>query len=249
MIATLFRKPKIATLLAAMLVCLLPAGAHAQAAGSPTIQAQPIDGDLAQPQAAPAPVQAPAPSLPGATAASPPTQAPATAAPTTGAAPAGTTYRQDDLIGAAQGVFGKGAAGLAEIIRDLLAKQGEPNGYITGREAGGAIAIGVRYGSGTLHHKVEGERPVYWTGPSIGFDLGANAASTFVLVYNLYDTQDLYKRFGAGEGQAYLIGGFHVSYLRRGNMVLIPVRSGAGLRLGINAGWMKFSQKQRWLPF
>lgn len=160
-----------------------------------------------------------------------------------------TTYREDDLIGAAEGVFGKGAKGLADVIRDLLGKQGEPNGYIVGREAGGAIAIGLRYGSGTLHHKVEGTRPVYWTGPSIGFDAGANAGSAFVLVYNLYDSQELFHRFGAGEGQAYLVGGFTISYLRRGNTVLIPVRAGAGLRLGANIGYMKFSEKQRWLPF
>ena len=159
------------------------------------------------------------------------------------------TYRKDDLIGAAEGVFGKGAAGLAGIIEDLLRKQGEPNGYIVGREGGGAIVFGLRYGSGTLHHKIEGEKPVYWTGPSVGFDAGANAASSFVLVYNLFDTEDLFKRFGAGEGQAYLVGGFHVSYMRRGDIVLIPVRSGAGLRLGINAGYMKFSHKQNWLPF
>ncbi|HKT85427.1 MAG TPA: DUF1134 domain-containing protein [Novosphingobium sp.] len=175
-----------------------------------------------------------------------------------GTAPAGTatqgadnsaTYHEDDLIGAAEGVFGKGAKGLAGIIKDLLKKQGEPNAYIVGREAGGAIAIGLRYGSGTLYHKVEGERPVYWTGPSIGFDAGANAGNAFVLVYNLYDTEDLYHRFGAGEGQAYLVGGFTVSYLRRGNVVLIPVRAGAGLRLGANVGYMKFSHKQSWLPF
>ncbi|MEY4953324.1 MAG: hypothetical protein RL299_1748, partial [Pseudomonadota bacterium] len=91
--------------------------------------------------------------------------------------------------------------------------------------------------------------PVYWTGPSIGFDAGANVGNTFVLVYNLYNTDDLYKRFPAGEGQAYLIGGFNVSYVRRGNVVLIPIRSGVGLRLGVNAGYLKFSKKQRWLPF
>ena len=171
------------------------------------------------------------------------------AAPQTAPAEAATTYRQDDLIGAAEGVFGKGAEGLASMIESILAKQGEPNAYITGREAGGAIAIGVRYGSGTLHHKVEGNKPVYWTGPSVGFDLGANAGQAFVLVYNLYDSQDLYKRFVAGEGQAYLVGGFNVSYLRRGDIVLIPVRMGAGLRLGANVGYMKFSDNQRWLPF
>ncbi|WP_144096940.1 DUF1134 domain-containing protein [Croceicoccus sediminis] len=159
------------------------------------------------------------------------------------------TYQEDDLIGAAEGVFGKGAEGLAGLIRDILKKQGQPNAYIVGREAGGAIGIGVRYGSGTLHHKVEGERKVYWTGPSIGFDAGANAGSTFVLVYNLWDSQELYERYPAGEGQAYLVGGFNASYMRKGDVVLIPIRVGAGLRLGINAGYMKFSEKQRWLPF
>jgi len=160
-----------------------------------------------------------------------------------------TTYGEDDLIGAAEGVFGKGAEGLAGLIEDLLRKQGEPNGYIVGREAGGAFIVGARYGSGTLHHKVEGKRKVYWTGPSIGFDAGANAGNTFVLVYNLFDTEDLFKRFPAGEGQAYFVGGLTASYLRKGDIVLIPIRVGAGVRLGVNAGYMKFSKKQKWLPF
>lgn len=176
----------------------------------------------------------------------PATQAPTATSPTVPQAPA---YREDDLIGAAEGVFGKGASGLADLIKDLLKKQGQPNAYIVGREASAALVVGLRYGSGTLHHKVEGDRAVYWTGPSIGFDVGANAASTFVLVYNLYDSEELYARFPAGEGQAYLIGGFHVSYLRKGDKVLIPVRSGAGLRLGINGGYMKFSRQQKWFPF
>lgn len=159
------------------------------------------------------------------------------------------TYKEDDLIGAAEGVFGKGAEGLARLIEDVLDKQGEPNGYIVGREGGGAFVLGVRYGSGTLYHKVEGQMPVYWTGPSIGFDIGANAANTFVLVYNLHDTEELYERYPAGEGDAYIVGGLTASYLRKGDVVLIPIRVGAGLRLGINAGYMKFSKKQRWLPF
>ncbi|WP_194955794.1 DUF1134 domain-containing protein [Tsuneonella amylolytica] len=165
------------------------------------------------------------------------------------AAVQGDTYKKDDLIGAAEGVFGKGAEGLARMIEDLLAKQGEPNAYIIGREAGGAFVVGARYGSGTLHHKVEGQKPVYWTGPSIGFDAGANAGNTFVLVYNLYDTEELYERFPAGEGAAYVIGGLNASYVRKGDVVLIPIRVGAGLRLGVNAGYLKFSKKQRWLPF
>ena len=195
------------------------------------------------PATAPAPV--PQPSIDTGPAAPAPAPAPQPTAP---AAPAGT-YQQDDLVGAAEGVFGKGAAGLADVIRDILKKQGQPNAYIIGREGSAAIGVGLRYGSGTLHHKVEGEKPVYWTGPSIGFDAGANAGQTFVLVYNLYNTEDLYHRFGAGEGTAYLVGGFNVSYMRRGDVVLIPVRSGVGLRLGVNAGYMKITKKSRWFPF
>jgi len=168
---------------------------------------------------------------------------------TTAAAGTEATYGEDDLIGAAEGVFGKGAEGLARMIESMLKEQGRPNAYIAGREAGAALGVGLRYGSGTLHHKVEGQRKVYWTGPSIGFDAGANAANTFVLVYNLYDSEELYERYPAGEGQAYVVGGLTASYLRKGDVVLIPIRMGAGLRLGINAGYMKFSKKQRWLPF
>ena len=212
-----------------------------------------IDGDLIAPEAQSAPAPDPAFEESFQDYAAAPA-APATADPATPEAPAaasadGATYGEDDLIGAAEGVFGKGAEGLARMIEDLLEKQGKPNAYIVGREAGGAFIVGARYGSGTLHHKVEGTQKVYWTGPSIGFDAGANAANTFVLVYNLYDSEDLFKRFPAGEGQAYFVGGLHASYLRWGDVVLIPIRMGAGLRLGVNAGYMKFSKKQRWLPF
>jgi hypothetical protein len=220
-----------------------------------------IDADLASPQT-PAPTantQAPVEPTadatlgdyaapPPATDTVPPVEAPSTTTTTTPAVTS-DTYGEDDLIGAAEGVFGKGAEGLARLIEDLLKKQGRPNAYIIGREASGAFIVGARYGSGTLHHKVEGEQKVYWTGPSIGFDAGANAGNTFVLVYNLYDSEDLFKRFPAGEGQAYFVGGLTASYLRRGDVVLIPIRVGAGLRLGINAGYMKFSKEQKWVPF
>jgi len=161
----------------------------------------------------------------------------------------GTTIPRRDLLAAAEGVFGKGAEGLADLMEDLLRKQGEPSAYITGREAGGAFIAGVRYGSGTLHHQIEGDRRVYWTGPSVGFDFGANADKVFVLVYNLHDSQRLFRRYPAAEGNAYVVGGFTASYLRRGDIVLIPVRVGIGARLGVNAGYMRFSQKTRWLPF
>jgi hypothetical protein len=161
----------------------------------------------------------------------------------------GATYQQRDVIDAAEGVFGRGASGLGQMIEDVLRKQGQPNGYIAGREAGGAIVAGLRYGSGTLCSKTLGRMPVYWTGPSVGFDFGANAAKTFVLVYNLTDADALFHRYVAGEGQAYLVGGFHISYLRRGSVVLIPVRMGVGLRLGINGGYMKITRKLNYLPF
>jgi hypothetical protein len=185
----------------------------------------------------------------GATAPATATGQPVTAASPPAAPNAGNSYQKDDLIGAAEGVFGKGAEGLAGLIEKILKDQGQPNAYIAGREASGAFVVGLRYGSGTLNHKVEGRRDIYWTGPSVGFDAGGNAGNTFVLVYNLYDTQDIYRRFPAGEGAAYFIGGFNASYLRRGNIVLIPIRLGVGYRLGINAGYMKFTEKRTWMPF
>jgi hypothetical protein len=161
----------------------------------------------------------------------------------------GETIGMKRVLGAAEGVFGKGAEGLADLIEDVLRERGDPTGYITGREAGGAFIAGVRYGSGMLHHQIEGDRKVYWTGPSVGFDFGANADKVFVLVYNLHDSERLFRRFPAGEGKAYVVGGFTASYLRRGDVVLIPIRLGVGARLGVNAGYMRFSQKSKWLPF
>lgn len=250
MIVSLSRNAR-GVLFSALGVLALVGGVAAPAQVQPVDPDRAIDGDLTAPKATPAAAPNPvATAVPPAAEPTPAqTQGAAASSPTSPAAPNSTTYQKDDLIGAAEGVFGKGAAGLAGLIEDLLRKQGEPNGYITGREGGGALVLGVRYGSGTLSHKIEGQRPVYWTGPSVGFDAGANAASTFVLVYNLYNTDDIFKRYAAGEGQAYLIGGFNVSYLRRGDVVLIPVRSGVGLRLGINAGYMKFTRKKTWLPF
>ncbi len=188
-----------------------------------------------------------------------PVQGPVTPAPST-APPNDITVRQataadneriasGDVLTAAEGVFGKGAAGLAGLIEDILRDQGEPAGYITGKEAGGAIGIGAKYGSGTLFHKIEGQSKVFWRGPSIGFDAGADANKVFVLVYNLDDGEDLYKAYPAAEGKAYLVGGFTAAYLKRKDVVLIPVRLGAGVRLGANVGYMRFSKKNSWFPF
>lgn len=159
------------------------------------------------------------------------------------------TYAQDDVLSAAEGVFGKGAHDLAKLVEKVLKEQGQPSAYIAGREAGGAFAVGVRYGSGTLFHKVEGDQPVFWTGPSLGFDIGASGSKMFVLVYNLYDSAELYHRFPAAEGNLYVVGGFTASYLRRGDIVLIPIRLGVGWRLGANVGYMKFTKESKILPF
>lgn len=210
-------------------------------AGSP-----PASDPLLSPAPPPPPPPLPAESVPATPVAPAAPVPPASGVPQ---AASGPTYQQDDLIGAAEGVFGKGAQGLAEIIERTLKEQGEPVAYITGREVSGAIGIGLRYGSGTMFHKIEGQRDVYWTGPSLGFDLGGNAGKTFVLVYNLYDSQDLYHRYPAGEGAAYFVGGFNASYLRWGQVVLIPIRMGVGMRLGANIGYMNFTEKRRWLPF
>jgi hypothetical protein len=235
--------------LAAIGLSAMPASAQVRTVDPNTA----IDADLAPQPAAPAAPADPAVVAPDQSVAA--NDSAAAAAPATGntqlaqqADPA-TSYKKDDLIGAAEGVFGKGAEGLAGIIEKILKDQGEPNAYIAGREASGALVVGLRYGSGTLHHKIEGARDIYWTGPSVGFDVGGNASKTFVLVYNLYDTQEIYHRFPAGEGAAYLVGGFNASYLRWGHVVLIPIRMGVGYRLGINAGYMKFTEKRNWLPF
>ncbi len=159
-----------------------------------------------------------------------------------------TTFKRQELLVAAEHTFGKGSAGLAGMLEKLLKEQGEPNAYIAGSEASGAIVVGLRYGKGELFHKVEGQQKVYWTGPSVGFDLGGDGNKVFALVYNLHDSEDLYKRFPAGEGRLYFVGGLAATYLRRGNIVVIPIRLGVGWRQGVNVGYMKFSHKSRWFP-
>jgi len=212
-----------------------------------------VDGDLAGPPPADrAPVR-PVEQEPDLVAEAPPVPVPAQQAPPRGgpeaAARAEQVYEREDLLAAGEGVFGKGAAGLAGMLERVLKDQGRPNAYIAGREASGAFVVGLRYGSGVMTHKVEGEKPVYWTGPSLGFDLGGDANKVFVLAYNLYDSEELYRRFPAAEGRLYAVGGFAATYLRRGNIVLIPIRLGVGWRAGVNVGYMNFTHKQRWLPF
>ena len=162
---------------------------------------------------------------------------------------AATTYKEKDVLAAADDAFGKGAEGMADLVKKIFADLGEPNGYIVGRDAGGAFVFGLTYGSGTLHHKVEGNLPVFWTGPSVGFDVGADGSKNFTLVYNLNDTADLFKRYAAVAGKAYFVGGLSAQYLQHDNVILVPVRLGVGWRLGLNAGWMKYTRESTIVPF
>ncbi len=158
-------------------------------------------------------------------------------------------YEMSEIAQAADGAFGEASEGVAKVIEKIFADLGKPNAYIVGREGGGAMIVGLRYGKGILHSKVEGEQTVHWTGPSIGPDVGGDASRSFVLVYNLHDTNDIFQRFPAVEGKAYLIGGVSANYHQRGDIVLVPIRLGAGWRLGANVGYLKYTREGRVIPF
>lgn len=159
------------------------------------------------------------------------------------------TYKMQEIADAADGAFGEASEAVAMVIQKVFADLGEPNAYIVGREGSGAMIVGLRYGKGVLFSKIEGERTVYWTGPSVGFDVGGDASRSFVLVYHLYDTEEIFQRFPAVEGKAYLIGGVSANYHQRGRTILVPIRLGAGWRLGANVGYIRYSREGRVLPF
>lgn len=159
------------------------------------------------------------------------------------------TYDEKSIVNAASDFLGGGSEAIAKVIEKAFKDLGRPNGYIIGTEVSGALVIGVRYGDGTLSHKVEGDSRVYWKGPSIGFDAGVNGSRVFALVYNLYDGEELYQRFPAVEGSAYFIGGVGMNYQQRGDVIIAPIRVGVGLRLGVNLGYMHLTKKRDWIPF
>lgn len=233
-----------ALVLLAIAAPLAAQDAPVQTIDIPATQAGPSSAPVAAPPPSPAPPEAPPVPSASATQATAPVERAAPLPPKTG-----TTYAEDDVLGAAEDVFGRGTEGLAEAVRRTFSQYGQPNGYIVGREAGGAFIVGVRYGSGTLYHAVEGERKVHWTGPSVGFDIGGDGSKTFALVYNLFDTEDLFRRYPAAEGKAYLIGGLAVNYMQRDDVIIVPMKVGVGWRLGLNAGYMRFSKKGKVIPF
>jgi hypothetical protein len=158
-------------------------------------------------------------------------------------------FSADELIAAGHRFFGSVSRSLAQLVEKAGSQWGQPNGYILGEEAGGALVGGLRYGDGTLYTKNAGDRRVFWEGPSIGFDAGANGARTMMLVYNLPRTEAIYDRFGGIDGSAYFIGGLGMTALTANNVVLVPIRAGVGLRLGANLGYLKFTSRPTWNPF
>jgi hypothetical protein len=159
------------------------------------------------------------------------------------------TYAPDELVGAGHRFFGNVSRGLASVIERAVSQWGLPNGYVLGEEGSGAFVAGLRYGEGTLYTKNAGDLRVYWQGPSVGFDWGGDGARTMTLVYNLPATNAIYQRFGGIDGSAYIIGGFGMTALTANNIVLVPIRSGLGLRLGANIGYLKYTPRATWNPF
>ena len=158
-------------------------------------------------------------------------------------------YQPGELVDAGHRFFGGVSRGLATIIEKAVSQWGLPNGYVLGEEAGGAFFGGLRYGEGTIYTKNAGDLKVYWQGPSLGWDVGGEGARTMMLVYNLPATQAIYQRFGGIDGSAYFIGGFGMTALTANNIVVVPIRSGVGLRLGANIGYLKFTSNATWNPF
>ena len=158
-------------------------------------------------------------------------------------------FSPNELIDAGHRFFGGVSRGLAMVMEKAVSQWGEPNGYVLGEEAGGAFVGGLRYGDGTLYTKNAGDLRVFWQGPSIGFDAGADGARTMMLVYNLPRTEAIFDRFGGINGSAYFIGGFGMTALTANNIVLVPIRSGVGFRLGANLGYLKFTERPTWNPF
>jgi hypothetical protein len=221
------------------LIGLIVATLNAAPAGAQTMPPQPPDAAV---PAQPPPVIT-APAAP----AEPP---PVIAAPAVPAQPpAANQYSTNELIDAGHHLFGGVSRGLATIVEKAVSQWGKPNGYILGEEAGGAFVGGLRYGDGTLYTKNAGDVRVYWQGPTLGFDAGADGARTMMLVYNLPRTEAIFERFGGIDGSAYFVGGFGMTALMADDIVVVPIRSGVGLRLGANLGYLKFTERPTWNPF
>ena len=158
-------------------------------------------------------------------------------------------FQTRELIDSGHQFFGTISRGLAQVVEAAGKRWGQPNAYILGQEASGAFVAGARYGEGNMYTRNAGDRRVYWQGPSVGFDAGADGDRTMMLVYNLPSVDALYQRFGGIDGSAYFVGGFGFTALGADGIVVVPIRSGVGARLGVNLGYLKFTSRSTWNPF
>jgi hypothetical protein len=159
------------------------------------------------------------------------------------------TYTADDLVTTGGNFFGSVSQGLASLVERAVSRFGLPNAYILGEEAGGALFAGARYGEGTMYTRNQGEHAIFWQGPSIGLDFGGDGSKVMMLVYNLSTVDAVYSRYPGVDGSAYVVGGLGMTVMKYGDVVLIPIRSGVGLRAGLNVGYLKFTQEPTWNPF
>jgi hypothetical protein len=158
-------------------------------------------------------------------------------------------YTIDEIKAISAGFFGQISTGLGSVIEHLFRKSGRPTGYVVGSEGGGAFLAGVRYGKGTLYLRNGGTQPIYWHGPSLGTDVGAEGSKTLFLIYRLKSPEELYARFTGIDGSAYLVGGVGATFITNGNVIMAPIRSGVGLRLGASLGYIRFTSRSTWNPF
>jgi hypothetical protein len=155
----------------------------------------------------------------------------------------------DEIVDDGHRFFGTLSRGLADVVQEAGRRWGLPNAYILGQEASGAFVGGLRYGEGKMYTRNAGSKPVYWQGPSVGFDAGGDGDRTMMLVYNLPAVDQVYRRFGGLDGSAYFIGGFGFTALNSDNIVVVPIRTGVGVRLGVNVSYLKFTEQATWNPF
>jgi len=158
-------------------------------------------------------------------------------------------FSLDEVVDSGHRFFGAVSRGLAEVVQEAGRRWGLPNGYILGQEASAAFVGGLRYGEGKLYTRNAGDEKIFWQGPSVGFDAGADGDRTMMLVYNLPAVNAIFRRFGGIDGSAYFVGGFGFTALGADNVIVVPIRSGIGARLGVNLSYLKFTPRATWNPF
>lgn len=161
----------------------------------------------------------------------------------------GQPFTAQEILDSGHQFFGATSGGLASVVEQVFASYGMPNGYILGEEGSGALFGGLTYGEGTLYTKNVGDHAVFWQGPSVGWDFGGQGSRTMILVYNLDSIPSLYKRFVGVAGSAYVVAGLGFTVMKHGPVLLVPVRTGVGARLGVNVGYLKLTQSPTWNPF